>query len=87
MEALKSTRSLVPAPITTNDNFWDCECHDVYIHHKTHLECNQCGATREEQPDSIQHELLEYCEFIEIVIGGQHVRLMYDDIVDFTEVN
>ena len=42
-----------------DENFWDCECETRYIHPKSHEACRECFARREEQPDSIEVELLE----------------------------
>lgn len=43
----------------TNDNFWDCECVDDYIHDKKkELTCKVCGALEENQPDSDEAEIL-----------------------------
>ena len=43
--------------ITTNKNFWDCECEIAYIHPKTTCTCTKCGANKEDQPDSRADEL------------------------------
>lgn len=43
----------------TNDNFWDCECEDDYIHDKRkELTCKVCGVLEENQPDSDEAEIL-----------------------------
>jgi hypothetical protein len=41
----------------TNDNFWDCECEEDYIHPKSETSCNICGAEADESPDSISTEV------------------------------
>ena len=42
----------------TNANFWDCECHENYIHRKdTEVACNICGAYVDNCPDSLQVEV------------------------------
>jgi rubrerythrin len=43
----------------TNDKYWDCNCVLNYIHSKNVKDCPICGATEEEQPDSIQSEIEE----------------------------
>lgn len=43
--------------IKTTEEYWDCECKDNFIHHKTQTQCNICGATAEEQPDSRINEV------------------------------
>lgn len=43
--------------IYLNPDFWDCECETSFIHSKDIPSCPQCGALREEQPDSIDHEI------------------------------
>ena len=39
--------------------YWDCECADAYLHHKSVSECPVCGAKRENQPDSFVKEVLD----------------------------
>jgi hypothetical protein len=46
--------------IITNPNFWDCECGRNYIHSKSKLKCEICGADQEDMPDSIQDEIDKY---------------------------
>lgn len=45
--------------IKTTEKYWDCECKDNFIHPKTQIMCNICGATAEEQSDSRVNEVLE----------------------------
>ena len=44
--------------IETTEKYWDCECENNFIHSKTQTQCNICGATAEEQPDSRVNEVL-----------------------------
>ena len=46
--------------IETTEKYWDCECKDNFIHPKAQIQCNICGATAEEQPDSRVNEVLMY---------------------------
>ena len=41
----------------TNDEYWDCECEEAYIHSNDAFECAKCGALRDESPDSKQDEV------------------------------
>lgn len=41
-----------PASYTT-PLYWDCECEHDFIHSKTQLTCDACGAHQDEQPDSV----------------------------------
>lgn len=44
--------------ITLIWDFWDCNCHDNYIHRKTTTPvCEICGAVHSECPDAIAHEV------------------------------
>lgn len=43
---------------TLTPDFWDCECQQHFIHYKEINKCNQCGAERENQPDSNVSEIL-----------------------------
>lgn len=47
------------ADIITNENFWDCECDDDFIHPKSQAECAKCGTKSEDQPDSRLDEVFE----------------------------
>ena len=51
-----------PAP-RTNEEYWDCECDEKYIHHASVDECPVCGALRDESPDSHQAEIDEGTHF------------------------
>ncbi|PJZ28787.1 hypothetical protein CH370_20800 [Leptospira kmetyi] len=43
------------------NDFWDCECEDDFIHLKSALqECPKCGSVEEEQPNSISSEVLAF---------------------------
>jgi len=42
----------------TDPNYWDCECEEKYIHHKSaRKECTKCGTFHEDQPDSRVDEI------------------------------
>lgn len=41
------------------DQFWDCECEDLYIHPVTKRRCLACGARRDDQPNSRVNEVSE----------------------------
>ena len=44
----------------TDPNYWDCECKENYIHHKSaRKECPKCGTYHEDQPDSRVSEVEE----------------------------
>ena len=44
----------------TDPNYWDCECKENYIHHKSaRKECPKCGTYHEDQPDSRVSEIVE----------------------------
>ena len=43
--------------VVTNDNFWDCDCENNYIHTKSTRLCPHCNAESDEQPDSHQSEV------------------------------
>ncbi|MDV6237541.1 hypothetical protein CH379_018060 [Leptospira ellisii] len=41
-----------------DEDFWDCECEEDFIHLKViHQECSKCGAFAEDQPDSLRSEV------------------------------
>ena len=43
----------------TNDNYWDCNCEDQYIHPKRTEVCPICGAHADGQPDSLTTEIAD----------------------------
>jgi hypothetical protein len=48
--------------IKTNDNYWDCECEDHYIHPKSNKKgkisiCIVCNTNEDEQPDARENEV------------------------------
>lgn len=43
----------------TDENFWDCECEENYIHPKVQRMCVRCGYYHYEMPDSRVYELLD----------------------------
>lgn len=44
--------------VKTTEKYWDCECKYNFIHPKTQIQCNICGALAEERPDSRVNEVL-----------------------------
>lgn len=55
--------------IKTNPYFWDCECEKDYIHRKDNeIVCNECGAHVDDQPDSIQSEVIamDFVQSVEV---------------------
>ena len=46
--------------IETTEKYWDCECENNFIHPREQIQCNICGATAEEQPDSRVSEVLMF---------------------------
>ena len=48
---------------TLNTEHWDCECEEKYIHHNSVDQCDECGALRDESPDSRQSEVDEGIHF------------------------
>lgn len=46
--------------VETNDDYWDCECVENYIHLKSDtLYCSFCNAKEEDQPDSRVNEIAQ----------------------------
>tara|TARA_Y100000004_G_C8932530_1_gene420668 strand:+ start:385 stop:540 length:156 start_codon:yes stop_codon:yes gene_type:complete len=44
--------------IKTNENYWDCECDEDYIHEKAKKKhCDKCNSLALNQPDSRQDEI------------------------------
>lgn len=43
--------------IITNNNFWDCDCEENYIHPVSQKQCEICGALEEDQPPARQNEI------------------------------
>ena len=44
--------------IETNENYWDCECEEDYIHEKAKKKyCVKCNSLSFNQPDSRQNEV------------------------------
>jgi len=47
--------------VVTNDDYWDCECKEEYIHARSKGNyCPRCGRFEQEQPDSRENELGMY---------------------------
>ncbi len=45
--------------IKLNENYWDCECKENYIHKKSEeTHCIKCGAYANDQPDSRENEVM-----------------------------
>jgi hypothetical protein len=46
--------------VHTHPYYWDCECEKDYIHAKdTSHQCDLCGASQDEQPDSHYDEVVK----------------------------
>ena len=44
--------------IETNENYWDCECEEDYIHERAKKKyCVKCNSLHFNQPDSRQDEI------------------------------
>lgn len=43
--------------IILNENYWDCECKEHYIHPKSEKKCDICEAEESYQPDSRSDEI------------------------------
>lgn len=48
--------------VTLHLDFWDCECKEHYIWHKSHNVCVACGARQEERPNSRADEVWDMFE-------------------------
>lgn len=48
---------LIDKSCTTNDNYWDCECEENYIHSKEFTYCPKCNSVPFEMPDSREGEI------------------------------
>lgn len=47
-----------PDGLTTNSDYWDCDCDDEHIHHReTEDYCSYCGISAVDAPDSRQDEI------------------------------
>jgi len=42
----------------TTTLFWDCECHEYYIHPRNEPVCKSCGCSKEDMPDSMLREVI-----------------------------
>ena len=49
----------------TNLDYWDCDCDDKFIQHKSVEECEKCGTHCDEMPDSRQYEIEQGIYFAE----------------------
>ncbi len=47
----------VVGEIVLNLSYWDCECHDDFIHTVEELKCVVCGTTQEDSPNSREREI------------------------------
>jgi len=44
--------------VETDEDYWDCECKEDYIHPKSQAKCHWCGTTLEDNPpDSRSNEV------------------------------
>ena len=77
--------------IETNENYWDCECEEDYIHEKAKKKyCVKCNSLSFNQPDSRQNEvdiLLEINDsqtmtderYIRLHLDGGEIHVQLDD--------
>ena len=64
----KVTESIEDGPVITDSRHWDCNCDSDYIHEKTvTLNCEKCGASHDEQPDSRASEVAEENKYLDEV--------------------
>jgi len=64
----KVTESIEDDPVITDSRHWDCNCDSDYIHEKTvTLNCEKCGASHDEQPDSRASEVAEENKYLDEV--------------------
>ena len=64
IDAPELDRQIKPEPTPVfNTEHWDCECEEMYIHHNSVDHCDECGALRDESPDSRQSEVDEESHF------------------------
>ena len=42
----------------TTDLYWDCDCMDDYIHHRSIKYCPECKARRDDQPSARRDEVI-----------------------------
>ena len=54
--------------INLTPDYWDCECHENYIHKKAEILCSFCRTTPDEQPDSRVNEVSELLESLGHVV-------------------
>lgn len=54
----------VASATITNPDYWDCDCQENYIHHKSHRFCRHCGVwyndAPQDHPDSLIIEVEKY---------------------------
>jgi hypothetical protein len=51
-EVIETVRDII-----LNLSYWDCECHDNFIHTIKEKKCTVCRATQEESPNSRAKEV------------------------------
>jgi hypothetical protein len=66
---LKVNNDSSPDNQKTTPEFWDCECKDNYIHHKSEQTCALCMTEAEEQPDSHVLEVVNHLMSRPIPVG------------------
>ena len=52
-----------------NRNYWDCECDINYIKPKSLKQCEECGYSHDECPDSRESEVRGFYEMEDIQTG------------------
>ena len=68
LQTSKVTESIEDDPVITDSRHWDCNCDSDYIHEKTvTLNCEKCGASHDEQPDSRASEVAEENKYLDEV--------------------
>ena len=74
--------------IETNENYWDCECEEDYIHEKAKKKyCVKCNSLSFNQPDSRQNEvdiLLEINDSQNKIMKTQSVDVICNAFVNVT---
>ena len=69
----------------TTQLFWDCECVVDFIHPKSTLSCDKCGAVEEDgQPDSRVTEVLEHGIAVDVVIP---LNEAFNTVMELAEQN
>ena len=43
--------------VTLNLSYWECECDEHYIHHRSKVKCNRCHAEYSDQPNAREEDV------------------------------